>query len=1671
MGFADGIAPGFALADFGQGGLGEAGHPHAGGGHQVAVVVRQRAAAAEAEDVLLAVLREVQPDVLVGEVEGEFGRFGIGGVVPEEAGAGRPARPEEAGVAVDVQAVPGAGDADVELAPGVVVRRRFVPQQHVHGVEFPPLGLVDGRDEDGPLAAAAEIFQPGLEGEFPQIAPVADLLDAFELPEELADGVDAGAVGVARKGFLLGFFPCVGADGGRRGLPVDAPEEIAHFGQVGEPESVHRLDEPRGNAGPRQGARRLRGLVVGADEDAGGFAAPGAFHLFDEGQHHLRGGVPDDFHLPGFVADGDARTALHPVADGLDEGVGEFDDGAGAAVVFDQLVAAFRPAAGERGHVAAVGAAEGVDVLVVVAHGDHAHFLVGPHQGPHQGVLAGVHVLRLVDDQHRLGDAVRLHPAAFDQPDGLADHVPGLFQVADASQEVEAVGVEGLDFDEVGGVADEVEQAALEFGGGGAREGQHEQLLVLDVFEQQQGRELVDQDAGLAAAGAGGDDDARRPLVADDGPLGGRERAEELLVLARGDVPVDFRQAIALEVLGDELAEIHLEVVPHVPQGGGVVLHHQVGVFADDVDLPDLLLVELVEHPVVLDLVPVFHVGETVDFHGVVDDQEAALQLHGADFREVEQRVLDFVDAEGAALGEQRAFPPRGEFLQQLRDRELDRHRPDDAAGTGRGAGRRVEFVDGEAADFDAAGLLPEGPLRIQRRHHAEPPRSGVFLLADDGFDGQEVEERADVFHRTAGDAAFEGPLVEGLEGQVGLLPGDLAEQEALERGEAFQGPGGGGLRAVDPGGQVARVGEDAFLTHAGDGADDGGLAQPEDVGEVVHPRIGFPVLPRPGDLLARNQRLDDPDGVLPPPVVEQGRFRDAAARLVHVPDHDAGGEDVRDVVAAAHVAGLLQGGDGGPHAGLDVRHLVVPARLPRDFEGAAGHLRALAGEGLDGAPDLLDFAQAQLGLVEQDEVLVQVLVAVEHVALGGGLRVAAGTAGLLDVVFERVGDVVVHHQAHVLLVHAHAEGGRGDDGADFVEDEGVLVRDLLGGVHLAVERQRGDAVPRQLVREVARPLRARDVHDGRASAAEQQAAQVPVLLLLGVRVDDRILQVFPGGGRREEPQVQPQLRPEVVADVGDHLLLRRRREARDGNRRTLPLLLPQLADEVADVEVIDAEILPPRGKTVRLVDDEPHHVAREQQLLDRLRPQHFRRDVQQRRRSVRHPPDRLRAAQRVEQAVDGDRFRDAPRRQVVHLVLHQRLQGRNDHRQAVHRPPLHERRQLEGERLAAARRENGQQRLAVHRRLHRPLLHGLAVEEAEGVVAEDAPQPLVDVQLVAAVRAPFPAGRAAQGLQDMLHARELVQHPRRRRGTPVARVDQRQRVGQFARHGVREPRQVRVGADPPREGFFDEIRGIPTAWRHPQEGEKPAELLEGRQQRAENRLQLPRQRPECIHLVEEKVPRLLRVVERIVQLLGLQLVVLQQPVVGPFREQEGRKIQRVDGRFAADSRNGTRQVLQIVVHDVVPAEEPGAGREPRELRRRSRVQLPVRPLARPVIMDPPVRHPDFDIDERDLVEPPAAVPAQRLVALHFHVAPVHSPQEATRRARPPSTPFAPLSPWGQVDLGKEECRSAGGPPAFLSQIDRIPSLSPPFRPTPKAPWFSMVVRMHGIMEKTRGFP
>ena len=590
---------------------------------------------------------------------------------------------------------------------------------------------MDGAHKYGAVVGGNEVLDVRLEDVFAQVAAVDGSVGYFKVGEEPPHDVQAGACGVGAEGALLGLLPLFFRHR-RFVVAAELPQEIAHFGEVAEMEFAHGLCNGGMYSALLQFVGHQHCFFVGAGQHG-----RASLHFDFRIKQVFQG-----LHLSFLARCRLDEGLLHPARNVLHKAVGATYDRLCRAVVVGHFVQPGAVLAGEHLHVAGIGAAEGEDVLVVVAHRYDPHFLVLPHQCLHQPEIIGAHVLCLVNDKHALGNLRRLHLAALYHSGSLAHHVFHLVEPAQFAQEVEAVGVEGLDFHIVGGGAHKVEEAFLELGGGGPREGEHQQLLVLHVFQEQQRGQFVYQHPRFAASRPCRHDDVFRPVVVDNLALSVGEAAKELLIPGRCDVAAYLLAPLLLEMLVDELAEVEGEIVVDELQGGVVVADHQVGIFAHDMNLADALLVEFVQQPVLLLAISRAAVGRPAYLHGVVDDDEAAFYLHQLGLGEIEQRFLyvgngGLAGRRAFAVGEQLLLPAGNELAEHFHDGEIYKRKV--FAGVAPG----IQGVNNEVANVHA-------PLEAGRRDlcgtlqaDAHTAGESVFLFVNITFQGQEVEQHS----------------------------------------------------------------------------------------------------------------------------------------------------------------------------------------------------------------------------------------------------------------------------------------------------------------------------------------------------------------------------------------------------------------------------------------------------------------------------------------------------------------------------------------------------------------------------------------------------------------------------------------------------------------------------------------------------------------------------------------------------------------------------------------------------------------------------------------------------------------------------------------------------------------------------------------------------------------
>ena len=206
--------------------------------------------------------------------------------------------------------------------------------------------------------------------------------------------------------------------------------------------------------------------------------------------------------------------------------------------------------------------------------------------------------------------------------------------------------------------ANQSDQPLLELRGSRPRESEHQQLFMFYILKQQERRQFMNQHPCLSTSRPRRHDNAARHVVGNDFLLLFRQLGEEFLIFSRCDVSLDFTASLPFEIFGNETFVVHLEIVAHILLCRSIVTHHQVGIFAHDMHLLDFLLVELVEHAVVLQFVAQLIFFQPADGHCLIQHHETTIQFQRTDVRQIQERLLHFIHL--GILKRVKEHPPLG---------------------------------------------------------------------------------------------------------------------------------------------------------------------------------------------------------------------------------------------------------------------------------------------------------------------------------------------------------------------------------------------------------------------------------------------------------------------------------------------------------------------------------------------------------------------------------------------------------------------------------------------------------------------------------------------------------------------------------------------------------------------------------------------------------------------------------------------------------------------------------------------------------------------------------------------------------------------------------------------------------------------------------------------------
>ena len=405
-----------------------------------------------------------------------------------------------------------------------------------------------------------------------------------------------------------------------------------------------------------------------------------------------------------------------------------------------------------------------------------------------------------------------------------------------------------------------------------------------------------------------------------------------------------------------------------------------------------------------------------------------------------------------------------------------------------------------------------------------------------------------------------------------------------------------------------------------------------------------------------------------------------------------------------------------------------------------------------EGLPDAHEHGAAVSFVVEQHGI--------------GPLAVAPGAARLLVVGFDRVRHLVVHHQADVRFVDAHAEGVGGHHDAHLALRPCALADVLVDGRQAGVEIERLHPRLAEHPGQDGRALTVARIDDGRARHALKDVQQLGVLV---VGVAHHVVEVLPGKAHTKD-SLTLRAEAQAAADVFYHLRGGRGRQGQDG-------AVGQQVAQPGDLEVGRTEVVAPLRDTVGLVHGDEGHVHTPHLVLEHLGAETFGRDVEK----LVGAEDRIvKMAHVVVVAlvgIDGGGAHTAAA-EVLHLVLHQRHQRRDDDGHALHGHGRH----LEGDALATTRGHEAQ----------RVVTAGDAADDVELDAAETVVAPVALQNVVEAGRLTVGGCRDGRDGRSGRIGRGVGGHgvgrldgeamPRRRGGCPQSEVAPRRACGCFPR-------------------------------------------------------------------------------------------------------------------------------------------------------------------------------------------------------------------------------------------------------------------------------------------------
>ena len=130
--------------------------------------------------------------------------------------------------------------------------------------------------------------------------------------------------------------------------------------------------------------------------------------------------------------------------------------------------------------------------------------------------------------------------------------------------------------------------------------------------------------------------------------------------------------------------------------------------------------------------------------------------------------------------------------------------------------------------------------------------------------------------------------------------------------------------------------------------------------------------------------------------------------------------------------------------------------------------------------------------------MFIQIIVIEKNITISLQRRISTCSACFLNVIFKRIGNVVVNNKLNIALINSHTKSRGRHDNRHLVIHESFLVGNFIVGFHLSVIRKGLKSVTYQFACKLKCAFGSRNIDNRRTILLSNQCSECIILFLVG---------------------------------------------------------------------------------------------------------------------------------------------------------------------------------------------------------------------------------------------------------------------------------------------------------------------------------------------------------------------------------------------------------------------------------------------------------------------------------------------------------------------------------------------------------------------------------------------